>query len=315
VVAGTAGHHAEEDRMRIAAFGDNIVDRFVDRRIAYPGGNCVNVAVFAAGEGAEALYMGVVGDDDNGTLILDALEACGVDASFVQRRHGPTGVTDMETRDGDRVFLTWNDGGVTTSDPYRLDEESLAALAPMALVHSSVYSASESELPALRGLDGVVTFDYSSEPEFRTDAYLARTAPYADLVLFSGGDEPEAALLELMGRALQHGPRLALATRGAAGALLTDGSWVLREPAVEVPAAELVDTTGCGDAFLAAFVLSLLRAGWRRDRLPSPADCRRALAAGAQRAARQCHVAGAFGMGVSYVRDDDRSVLSGSEDH
>ena len=33
--------------MRVLGFGDNIVDRFLDRGLDYPGGNCVNVAVFA----------------------------------------------------------------------------------------------------------------------------------------------------------------------------------------------------------------------------------------------------------------------------
>ena len=292
--------------MDIVAFGDNIVDRFVDRRIAYPGGNCVNVAVFAADAGADAAYVGVVGDDPAGDMVLDALRRRGVDSTHVVRRHGPTGVTDLVTRDGDRVFLDWNDGGVTTSAPYVIDPAELAWFDEARLVHSSVYSAAERELPKLRSVGPVVSFDYSSEPEYRTDAYLRSTAPYVDLALFSGGAATAGDVARLAGRAAGSGAGLVLVTRGSSGAVLTDGAWSIEHPAVVVPEDEIVDTTGCGDAFLTGFVLRLLDGGWERGRVPAPEICADALRAGAERAARQCYVEGAFGMGRPY--DDDTAV-------
>ncbi|WIB77940.1 PfkB family carbohydrate kinase [Curtobacterium sp. MCPF17_002] len=291
--------------MKIVAFGDNIVDRFVDRRIAYPGGNCVNLAVYAAAAGAEAVYVGVVGNDAAGDLILGALGRHGVDLRRVIRRDGPTGVTDLVTRNGDRVFLDWNGGGVTTAAPYRLDLEDLRAFAGADLVHSSVYSASESELPKLRAIPGLVSFDYSSEPEFRTDDYLAATAPYADLVLFSAGSASTPEIEELADRARRAGAGLVLVTRGADGAILFTGGTVLAQPALPVPAQDVVDTTGCGDAFLTGFVLAMLDSGWKRGVDLDEPDSRAALRAGAESAARQCYVEGAFGMGEPY---DDPAV-------
>jgi len=49
--------------VKILGLGDNIIDRFVDRGIDYPGGNAVNVAVYARRLGAESGYLGVFGDD------------------------------------------------------------------------------------------------------------------------------------------------------------------------------------------------------------------------------------------------------------
>ena len=59
--------------MRILGAGDNVVDRYVDLGTLYPGGNALNVAVFAARFGAEAAYLGVVGDDEAGRLVRRSL--------------------------------------------------------------------------------------------------------------------------------------------------------------------------------------------------------------------------------------------------
>ena len=50
--------------MRIVGVGDNVLDRYIDQGLMYPGGNAVNVPVLALRFGAEAAaYVGTVGDD------------------------------------------------------------------------------------------------------------------------------------------------------------------------------------------------------------------------------------------------------------
>src|SRR4051812_24424769 len=77
--ATTASWRTEQAPMstvRVLGLGDNIVDRFVDRGVEYPGGNAVNVAVFARQLGAEAAYLGVFGDDEQGRFVRQAIEDC-----------------------------------------------------------------------------------------------------------------------------------------------------------------------------------------------------------------------------------------------
>ncbi|MCK8609335.1 PfkB family carbohydrate kinase [Agromyces sp. C10] len=282
--------------MRVLGFGDNIVDRFLDRGLDYPGGNSVNVAVFAHRLGADAGYLGVFGDDEAGALLREAIAAEGVDVGRCVVRAGESGVSTLRVEDGERTFLGWNGGGVTVRSPLELDDDLLAYAAGFDLVHSSVYSRSESQLPKLAGTGALVSFDLSSEDEFRTDAYLDLVAPHADLVLLScshlGLDETEA----LLARAVDRGASVALATRGTDGAVVTDGTLTVAAPArlVEDPAT-IVDTMGCGDAFLAGFVVSLLGSGWTRASPPSRDRLAAALAAGADAAYDQCFVEGAFG--------------------
>ncbi|MFF9063131.1 PfkB family carbohydrate kinase [Streptomyces sp. NPDC014882] len=284
--------------MRVLGFGDNIVDRFVDRGVDYPGGNSVNVAVYAKRLGLEAAYLGVFGDDTLGRFLREAIADTGVAVDHCAVRDGESGVSTLRVDSGDRVFLGWNGGGVTVREPLVLDRGLLAYVSSFDLVHSSVYSGSESELPKLARLDTLTTFDLSSEEEYRTPDYLDRVCPYADLVLLSCSHLNETATRDLLVEAVRRGAGLALATRGAEGAVAHDGHATVAAPARPLDnGAPLVDTMGCGDAFLAGFVVSLLRAGWRRPTPPDRHQMERALRDGADAAHDQCFTEAAFGRG------------------
>ncbi|MDR6986737.1 sugar/nucleoside kinase (ribokinase family) [Paenarthrobacter nitroguajacolicus] len=283
--------------MKVIGFGDNIVDRFLDRKVMYPGGNCVNFAVFAHRMGVESAYLGVFGSDPLGAFVRDAIEAAGVDTSRCIIREGLNGVTEIKVVDGDRVFMGWNEGGVTMSDPFMLQEEHLNYLASADLVHSSVYSASEAELPGVKSTGVLVSFDYSSEPERRTDAYLMKTAPYVDLALLSCGNMTIAAVENDLMRVHTAGASLVIGTRGQSGAIMYDGERFLTQEAATTDPLLFADTMGCGDAFLAGVVVSLLGSGWSRSHQPPVDALRKGLARGAESAAAQCYVEGAFGYG------------------
>ncbi|MBO0981929.1 PfkB family carbohydrate kinase [Microbacterium sp. SD291] len=284
--------------MRVLGFGDNIIDRFLDRGIDYPGGNAVNVAVYARRRGAHAEYLGVFGDDDAGAFLRAAIEDAGVGTAHSVVRRGESGVSSLRVVDGDRTFLGWNGGGITVREPIDLGDGREDYAAMFDVVHSSVYSGVEDQLPRLREHDVLVSFDLSSEPAFRTPEYLGRVAPFADLVLLSCAELDLEQSFALLDEAVRHGAGLALGTRGVDGALVTDGRLRLTAPARLIDdEAEMVDTMGCGDAFVAGFLVSLHGDGWRRDRRPDAAALQRALEAGADAARDQCLVEGAFGRG------------------
>ena len=120
---------------------------------------------------------------------------------------------------------------------------------------------------------------------------IALLLPNADEArVLSGEADPERAA-----RALAAGGREVVVTLGADGALWTDGERVLRAPAA---AAEVVDTTGAGDAFAAGLLAA------RAD----GADPAEQLAAGCALAARAVGVPGAR------PRKIDWSVKRGAED-
>jgi sugar/nucleoside kinase (ribokinase family) len=298
--------------LSVLGFGDNIVDRFVDRNIEYPGGNCVNVAVFARQLGLHAAYLGVFGDDELGTFVRGAIEDCGVDTSRSSVRSGPTGFTNITTIDGDRHFLDWNNGGVTAVDPIRLDDEDLGYVSVFSLVHSSAYSHTVVELPKLNNTPVLRSYDFSSEEEFRTDDYLHAVGPWIDLALLSCADDTDAEIYAELKRVATFGPTLVLATRGLAGAIVFDGDQFHHSQSAPIPG-DLIDTMGCGDAYLAGFVVELMNSGWKRDAHPDEVAIQRAMSEAAKVAAAQCTVGGAFGHGRT-VDEDSESTLSGMQE-
>jgi sugar/nucleoside kinase (ribokinase family) len=287
--------------VKVLGFGDNVIDRFLDRRIDYPGGNCVNFAVFARRLGLDAGYLGVFGSDTHGETIREVLESLGIDVSRCVVREGETGLARVEVVDGDRVFRGGNGGGVSVREPVVLTADLLAYASAFALVHSSVYSSSESELPKLSGAGPLVSYDVSSEDEYRAHAYLGPLAPHLDLVLASCSHLSGEQTMEHLERIHGFGAGLVLGTRGAEGAVLFDGARHHVVAAVPVDAAAVRDTMGCGDAFLAGFVDSLLAAGWRRGVTPASESIEAALAAGAQYASDQLFTDGAFGYGKTVL--------------
>ncbi|UUZ97377.1 PfkB family carbohydrate kinase [Paenibacillus sp. P25] len=150
----------------------------------FPGGNAVNVAVLCKRYGAEhCSYMGLIGDDRAGSHIIHALRQEGIDISRIRVAAGPSGEARVAmTEDGDRVFVGSNRGGVQDLLTLRLNDEDLAYIRSHDIVHSSVYSHLEHELPKLK--DMAVSFDFSTR---RDPAYLQLVCPNLTYAFFSGG--------------------------------------------------------------------------------------------------------------------------------
>ncbi len=108
--------------MRLLGAGDNVVDRYRDLGLMYPGGNALNVAVAAARGGAAAAYVGAVGTDRAGDVVLAGLRAEGIDVSRVRVVEGPNAYADVMLVEGDRVFI----GADPTISRFRLDADDLA---------------------------------------------------------------------------------------------------------------------------------------------------------------------------------------------
>ncbi|WP_432543701.1 PfkB family carbohydrate kinase [Kineococcus sp. SYSU DK002] len=278
-------------RPRVVGFGDNVVDRFTERGFFYPGGNCVNFAVFARRLGAESAYLGVLGTDDAAAHLRTCLTELGVSTRRCRVHDGVTGWCDVVVRDGDRVFGDW-DGGVLLEQPFRPDAADLEYLAGFDLVHVSTYAGLEPVLADVGRAAGLVSFDFSDEAEQRREEHLDLVAPHVDLAVFSVADLDWGAAHAFAERVHDRGPGLVLLTRGLEGSAVHDGRTFHTAPAVPVSAH---DTMGAGDAFITAFTLHLLENGWRRGATPSGDVLAAALGRGARFAADQCQVDGAFG--------------------
>ncbi|WNS78904.1 PfkB family carbohydrate kinase [Domibacillus sp. DTU_2020_1001157_1_SI_ALB_TIR_016] len=269
--------------MKIIGVGDNVVDYYKDREEIFPGGNAVNVAVLAKRYGASAAsYMGIVGNDRSAAHLLESLTEENIDISTVRQVCGPNGESVIAlTEELDRVFVGSNKGGVQSSVRLNFNEQDLAYIAQHDILHSSMYSHTETDI-ALLSQHIPVSFDFSFKYE---EDYLQLLCPHVTYAFFSGSELTEEEGIRLLHRANELGAAVCVMTRGEKGAIaLADGK--LYKQGI-VPAA-VVDTLGAGDSFIAMTLVD-----YYENR-----DMASALQKAAQAAAATCEFYGAFGYGV-----------------
>lgn len=264
----------------LVGIGDNVVDHYLDQGVFYPGGNALNVAVLARRFGlAETAYIGIIGEDAEGAHVHASILAEGLSDAGLRVAKGETGKARVTLRDGDRIFVGSNKGGLRKRLTLRLDEDDLARIARLGHVHSSCFSYLEHELPRIAATARALSFDFSTG---RDEGYLAAVCPHVTTAFLSGSDLDEDAARALIAQVHGFGTPQVCITQGERGALFSDGVQVVRQGIVP---ARVVDTMGAGDAFIAGWLSATIRGS----------DPLAALPFAAASAARACEWPGAFG--------------------
>jgi fructoselysine 6-kinase len=268
--------------MKLIGVGDNVVDYYEDRGEMFPGGNALNVAVLWKRYGVEEVaYVGILGNDEEGDHILDSLKKEKIDVSNIRRAIGPTGeavVTLDES--GDRKFVGSNKGGIQKILKLNFPQQELEALKDYSLLHTSVYSYIENELPLLKKYVDI-SFDFSTKYD---DNYLELVCPYVKFGIFSGGDLSVEECHDLIKKVHKAGTQNAIVTRGSQGSLFSDAHNLYEQSIFET---EVVDTLGAGDTFVAVFLKEYLLHG----------EAQEAMKKGSAAAAETCSHFGTFGYG------------------
>lgn len=282
----------KEGTVRLLGIGDNVSDQYVHKNTMYPGGQALNVAVFAGMQGAQTGFLGAFGSDAPAEHIQQVLKELGVDTARCRHYPGENGAARVTLQDGDRVFLGSNKGGVLRLQPLRLEEEDLSYIRSYHVVHTSNNSYLDEELEKVKGTGVLLSYDFSLQ--WKDEARLNRVAPLTDLAFLSCSELDDDGARALMERICRLGCGLAVATRGAQGALIYDGREFYTRPSDYV---EPVDTMGAGDAFASAILVHLTPAWSAGGRVPDPEAIRTAAAAAARFSAQRCLEPGAFGHG------------------
>ena len=243
--------------------------QLVDEIRITAAGSAGGAALVLAKLGAEVRSAGAVGTDPAGDMLLALLARDGVDTSLMLRRDDvQTSTSVLPIRpNGERPAFhvvganatygpddaPWDEiaaaDNLHLGGPEFMGGEAAAKILRHARSNGTVTSADvlapgdpgllEWLSPALAGLD-----------------YLL---PNDEQVLgFTGADDLEDGCRALVDR----GVGCVAATCGADGVLVVDGAGAERVPAFDV---DVVDTTGCGDAFSAGFLRGLGLGGDRRD--------------------------------------------------
>ena len=235
-------------------------------------GTAAGTAVDLAKLGANVVTMGAIGKDEPGNFIVDTMHRYGINTDHLVRKDGvQTSCTMLPIRpNGERPALHV----LGTNAEFSLDDINWDAVKAADYLHfGGTYL-----LPKLDGEpmaqvlkfakenDTVTSVDILAVPHDDMMAVIEPSLPYIDYFLpgieeaamIAGVDEEKTE--DVINFFLDKGLRYAVFTMGSRGSVIASkelDEWI-RIPAFEVP---VVDSTGCGDAYCAGFLVGLSK-GW-----------------------------------------------------
>ena len=255
-------------------------------RLSFAGAEAT-VAIGVRRLGHPAAWIGRVGADAAGRMIVGGLRAEGVDVFHVRTETAvPTGLMLRERRTADRTRSAYYRRGLAGSRlaPEDVDEE-LVATARLLHITGITPALGSTARDAVRhavdvarraGVTVSVDVNYRSLLWSKDDAAaeLGFLVRQADLV-FAGPEEASLLVGDAPPERTAHaltalGPRQAIVKLGAEGALAVVDGVALAQPPVAVT---VVDPIGAGDAFVAGFLAAYLDGAGPTERLRTAATC------------------------------------------
>ena len=232
-------------------------------------GSAGGTAITLAKLGAKVRSAGAIGTDAVGDMLIQLLERDGVDTSLLVRREDlQTSASVLPIRpNGDRPAFHV----IGANQSYGPDDAPLNEIAAATHLHlgGPEFMGGEAAAGILedaRGQGVVTSADVLAPGDPGLLEWIGPALAHLDYLLpndeqvlgFTGGDDLAAGCRALVER----GIGCIAATRGADGVVIVDAGGVEEVPSFAV---EVVDTTGCGDAFSAGFLRGLALGRGRRD--------------------------------------------------
>jgi sugar/nucleoside kinase (ribokinase family) len=237
---------------------------FIDEIRLTVAGTAGGTVVDTAKLGLKSLAVGAVGDDEKADFVLAALQKFGADVSAMQRLKGvPTSATILNVRpNGDRPALHVRGASDHFDVPPALYDQVFDApivhLGGTGLLRALDGEKSRILLTEAKKRGRIVTF-YLIAASAETIAIVEPLLPFIDYFMpsieeardMSGQTKPEDCAAFYLDR----GTQCCVFTLGGDGAYYAHKNGArLHVPAYKI---EVVDTTGCGDAFDAGFITAL----------------------------------------------------------
>jgi len=226
------------------------------------GGQATTALAALSRLGLKTAYVGVVGDDPGGRLVLEGLRREGVDISNV------VVAGDISTP----VALVFVDEMASTrtiayqpTPPDRLKPSMidmgfiLSARCLMIDPHETLFGLEIAPRAKTRGIPIIYDAEHFTEGFYEMLAAADYIIGSEDVIQTLEAGNCEAALDKL----LSFGARAAIITLGSKGSLALTAEGLSRRPAFR---AEVVDTTAAGDAFHAGFAYGVLQ-GWGMEEI------------------------------------------------
>lgn len=220
------------------------MDFFLAHNTWCPGGNALNQAVAFSRLGFQSSFVGALGNDAAGDRIFRLFSETSVDTTHTHRIDGDTANNQIiNDENGERFGVegAWQ-GGVY--DGFVLSESDWNYLADFDIWASHVDCLSLEKALKRKTNKQFLTVDFLHLRDYRL---LFEYPGVIDIAYFGG----EADMAEDLSRIAGETGALVVLTLGKAGSMAFHNGRVYKQAALKLN--KVIDTTGCGDAFQAAF--------------------------------------------------------------
>ncbi|MFW9950156.1 MAG: carbohydrate kinase family protein [Candidatus Thorarchaeota archaeon] len=235
---------------------DEKIDAISENR--FPGGVTANYLVAVARLGVSCGFMGAVGDDYYGNILLKDFIHENVDVSFtIKKGAKSTPINFIFIANGEKSIIQSPHMKLTKLDLEDLNEDyiSNSKVLHTTLIHPLV---SEKAIKIAKDNNVKVSIDLEAQIALRGWKSLKKMLLMADVLIpnkegakvITKTNSPEEAAKALV----MKGIPIVIITLGSKGALITTLDFQERIPAFSVD--RIIDTTGAGDAFNGAFTVA-----------------------------------------------------------
>jgi ribokinase len=270
---------------RVKAWPEPGAECLAPRLELHCGGVAANCALALRQWGISPRLLGCVGRDEFGGFLLKSLARNGVDASRVQRTSAAlTGLLYINvTPNGQRTFFGSRGAnrcaGRIPNGSALFKGVSAASLMGYSFLDRGPEMAARQILRAVHARGGWVSLDVGMEPSQVIPRKIMQIARRVD-ILFVSSDEAAALTGTRNAREAfrcfqKAGARGVVMKLGKRGCLILEAGRLRQIPSFPVG---IVDSTGAGDAFVAAFLQARLR-GWPASEVALAANAAGAVAA------------------------------------
>jgi ribokinase len=258
VVLGSANLDLVYAVDRIPRPGETVLATSQDR---HPGGKGLNQAIASARAGASTAFIGAVGADDGGAVLAAAIAGGGLDGRLLRQVDEPTGTAVIAVdRHGENAIVVAAGAngtmiGLTADERAAIDSAGTLVLqleTPLSIVADAASVATGGGTRVILNAAPAQALD---------DAVLDNVDVLVvnehEARLVAGADAARLTSLDEVGRLLARRVEVVVITLGERGARWFGAEG---EGSAAAPEADVVDTTGAGDAFT-GFLAASLTAG------------------------------------------------------
>lgn len=227
-----------------------------------PGGKGANQAVASAKQGVTTFHMGAVGDDVFGTQLMASLKAYGVNYDLIKTKEEPTGVAIVMLHNGDnRIIVNAGANFAYTYFEAKSDLEKHAKPGDILVLQLEISPEVTFQLIKLaKELGLYVIFN----PAPMIDDFPTEILRDVDLLIMNEWETKTVTKTEseqfsidyVINKLVATGVKNIIITLGEQGGFYYENGRTLRYNAFT---ANVVDTTGAGDAFVGAIAADLTR--------------------------------------------------------